>query len=88
MSTTTLLHHFEIGDYLDYIVDDNTIKQGLFSPGYHIPVYPSEKLYSNKPDYVLILGWQHQDSIINRNKNFLKNGGKFIIPLPELKVIG
>ena len=88
VSTTTLLHHFGIGDYLDYIVDDNTIKQGLFSPGYHIPVHPSEKLYSNKPDYVLILGWQHQDSIINRNKNFLKNGGKFIIPLPELKVIG
>ena len=87
VSTTTLLHHFEIGEYLDYIVDDNTIKHGLFSPGYHLPVYPSKKLYSDNPDYVLILGWQHKNSIVNRNKNFLKNGGKFIVPLPELKVL-
>ena len=87
VSTTTLLHHFEIGQYLDYIVDDNTIKHGLFSPGYHLQVYPSEKLYADKPDYVLILGWQHQDSIINRNKKFLEDGGKFIVPLPKLKNI-
>ena len=86
-STTTLLHHFEIGDYLDYLVDDNSIKHGLYSPGYHLPVFPSAKLYEDKPNYALVLGWQHQDSIINRNKKFLEDGGKFIIPLPELKVI-
>ena len=45
VSTTTLLHHFEIGNYLDYIVDDNPIKHGLYSPGYHLPVYSPEKLY-------------------------------------------
>ena len=87
VSTTTLLHHYEIGQYLDYIVDDNTIKHGLFSPGYHLPVYPSKKLYTDKPDYVLILGWQHQDSIINKNRKFIENGGSFIVPLPELKVV-
>jgi SAM-dependent methyltransferase len=87
VSTTTLLHHFEIGNYLDYIVDDNPIKHGLYSPGYHLPVYPSAKLYEENPDYVLVLGWQHQDSIINRNKKFLEDGGKFIVPLPTLKNI-
>ena len=87
VNTTTLLHHFEIGNYLDYIVDDNPIKHGLYSPGYHLPVFPPAKLYEENPDYVLVLGWQHQDTIINRNKKFLENGGKFIVPLPELKNI-
>jgi len=86
-STTTLLHHFEMGDYLDYLVDDNPIKHGLYSPGYHLPVYPSKKLYDDKPKYVLVLGWQHQDSIINRNMSFLNEGGKFIVPLPKLKIV-
>lgn len=87
-STTTLLHHFELGEYLDFLVDDNLAKHGLYSPGYNLPVYPSEKLNENKPEYVLVLGWQHQDTIINRNKRFLEEGGKFIVPLPELKVLG
>ena len=86
-STTTLMHHFEIGNYLEYIVDDNTIKHGLYSPGYHLLVYSSEKLYKDKPKYTLVLAWQHQDSIIKWNKKYLNNGGKFIIPLPELKII-
>jgi len=87
-STTTLLYHFELGEYLDFLVDDNPAKHGLYSPGYHLPVYSSEKLNENKPEYVLLLGWQHQDTIINRNKRFLDEGGKFIVPLPELKVLG
>ena len=86
-SSTTLLHHFGIGGYLDYLLDDNPNKHFLYSPGYHLPVYPSEKLYEENPDYVLVLGWQHQDSIINRNKKFLEDGGKFIVPLPSLKII-
>ena len=87
-STTTLLHHFEIGNQIEYIVDDNTIKHDCYSPGFHLPVYSSERLYKDKPEYVLLLAWQHQDSIIKRNKKYLNNGGKFIVPLPELKVIG
>lgn len=86
-STTTLLHHFELGEYLEYIVDDNPIKHGLFSPGYHLPVYPSQKLYEERPEYTLVLAWQHQDSIIKRNMKYLDEGGKFIVPLPELKVV-
>ena len=86
-STTTLLYHFDIGHYIDYIVDDNSIKHGLFSPGYHLPVYPASKLNSAKPEYALILGWQHRESIINRNREFLSNGGRFIVPLPKLVVV-
>jgi SAM-dependent methyltransferase len=86
-STTTLTHHFEIGEHLGYIVDDNPIKHGLYSPGYHLPVYPSGKLYEDQPEYVLVLAWQHQDSILNRNRKFRDQGGKFILPLPELRVV-
>ena len=81
-STTTLIHHFEIGKYLDFIVDDNPIKHGLYSP-----VYPSDKLYKDKPEYAFILGWQHRDSIINKNRKYIQEGGKFIIPLPKLKIV-
>jgi len=87
-STTTLLHHFEIGNQIEYIVDDNTIKHDRYSPGFHLPVYSSERLYKDKPEYVLLLAWQHQESIIKRNTKYLNNGGRFIVPLPELKVIG
>ena len=73
---------------LEFLVDDNPAKHGLYSPGYGLPVYSSARLSESKPEYVLILGWQHQDSIIKRNNKFLEEGGKFIIPLPELKVLG
>jgi hypothetical protein len=86
-STTTLIYHFELHNFFEYIVDDNKIKQGLYSPGNHIPVHSTSKMYSDKPDYVLILAWQHQDSILKRHKKFVKNGGKFIVPLPVIRVI-
>jgi len=58
----------------------------LFLPKSKIEL-SSEKLYKDKPKYTLVLAWQHQDSIIKRNKKYLNNGGKLIIPLPELKIV-
>jgi hypothetical protein len=86
-STTTLVYHFELAELLDYQVDDNPIKQGEFSPGHHIPVYPSDKLYTDKPDCVLILAWNYSDPIMQKNQSFLDQGGTFIIPLPELQIV-
>ena len=87
ISTTTLAHQFEIGGHLEYIVDDNPIKQGLYSPGYHLPVYASGKLYEDMPEYVVILAWQYQDAIIERNREYLDRGGAFIVPLPDTKIV-
>ena len=42
---------------IDYIVDDNPLKQGLYSPGLHIPVVESTRFYEDRPDYILILAW-------------------------------
>jgi len=61
------------------------LKQGLYSPGLHIPVLPSSALYEKNPDYVLILAWNFADFIMNNNLAYSKAGGKFIIPLPTIQ---
>jgi SAM-dependent methyltransferase len=83
---TTLMFHFGMGpDIIDFIVDDSPLKQGLFTPGSHIPVLPSDALKEKKPDYLLILAWNFADPIIKKNKDFHDDGGRFIIPLPDLR---
>lgn len=86
-TTTTLVYHLGIGKMIDYIVDDNTAKQNTFSPGYHIPVFASDAIYERKPDYVLILAWRYAESIMKKHQKYLEQGGHFIVPLPEIKVI-
>lgn len=86
-TSTTLIYHFGLGKMMDYIVDDNPAKQNTFSPGYHIPVLPSEVLYERRPDYVLLLAWRYSEQIMKKHQPYLKQGGHFIIPLPELKII-
>lgn len=82
--TTTLLYHFGIGrELLDFIVDDSPYKQGLFSPGKHIPVLAPDALYTQKPDYVLILAWNFAQSIMDIHKKYSDEGGKFIVPVPK-----
>ena len=84
---TLLTYHFELGKYLEYIVDDDPDKQNLYSPGYHLPVVPTSTLYEKKPNYVLILAWVHSKQIIENNQQFLENGGKLVTFFPEVKVI-
>jgi len=86
ITCTTLTYHFGIGKYLDYLVDDNPAKQDRFSPGIHLPVLPSSTLNERKPDYVIILAWRFADTIIKKNKTYLRNGGEFLIPVPEFKI--
>ncbi|MEY2508787.1 MAG: hypothetical protein QOH01_3116 [Verrucomicrobiota bacterium] len=84
---TTLMYHFGLGpDVLEYVVDDSPLKQGLFTPGLHVPIVPSSRLYESKPDYVLILAWNFAESIMRSHEAYSKAGGKFIIPLPALQV--
>lgn len=83
---TTLIYHFEIGEFLDFLADDNPAKQGRFSPGLHLPVLPSISLCQRKPDYVVILAWRFASEIIRKNQAYLDGGGRFIVPVPELKV--
>jgi SAM-dependent methyltransferase len=86
-TTTTLLYHFELTSRIAFIVDDNALKQGLFSPGAHIPVLPSDALATRKPDVVVILAWIYAEPIVARNAEYIRNGGTFLIPLPVAKTI-
>lgn len=85
---TTLIYHFEIGEFLDYLVDDNYAKQGRYSPGLHIPVLASASLYEKKPDYVVALAWRFAEPFIAKNQVYINSGGHLLIPVPEFRVVG
>ena len=86
--STTLLAQFNIDpEDIDYIVDDNPLKQGLYSPLKHIPVLHPDEIYKKKPDYLLILAWNFSESIMLNHKEYVTQGGKFILPMPIPKVV-
>jgi SAM-dependent methyltransferase len=86
-TTTTLLYHFELEKRISFIVDDNPLKQGRFSPGAHIPVLPSSELGAKRPDIVVILAWIYAEPILKCNQAYLETGGQFLVPLPEPQMI-
>lgn len=84
---TTLMYHFGLGrDLVDFIIDDSPLKQNLYSPGLHVPVLPASALVERKPDYLLVLAWNFADAIIGKNAAYAQAGGKFIVPLPDIKI--
>lgn len=86
-TVTTLMYHFELTDKLAYLIDDNTKKHGMYSPGCHLEVKPSSVLYGDdRPDVVVILAWQYAQPIMTKNAAFLESGGCFVVPLPDLKI--
>jgi len=86
-TTTTLVYHFDLGSVLSFIADDYQAKQNLFSPGYHIPILASTELHNRRPDYVIIIAWRYWEPIVARHREFLDQGGHFIIPLPSLQIV-
>ena len=85
---STLLNYFGIGrERLDFAVDRSTYKQGLFMPGSRLPVYPPERLGTDRPAYVFLLAWNFADEILSQQEAYRAGGGRFIIPIPELKIV-
>ena len=84
-----LLNYCNIGTkFLDYIIDTTPLKQGLYTPGMHIPVKSDkEKIEKPSQQIALLLAWNYEQAIINKEELFLKNGGKFLIPIPIPKII-
>jgi SAM-dependent methyltransferase len=83
----TLLNYCGIRtDFLDYTVDRNPYKHGMFLPGTHIPIYPPTKIQETKPDYVLILPWNFKDEIMTQMSGISEWGGRFVVPVPELTI--
>jgi SAM-dependent methyltransferase len=87
VGSVTLLYEFGLHELLDFLVDDSTRKQNTFSPGHHLPVLAPDAIYDRKVDALVILAWAYAEPIMKKHPAFLPGGGKFIIPLPEVKVI-
>ncbi len=86
VGSMTLIHQFGLADRLAFIVDDKPLGTNLSGPGYEIPIVSAEALYRQAPDLVLLLAWRYGETIIAKHGAFQARGGKFITPLPELRV--
>jgi hypothetical protein len=86
--STTLLTHFGLGDdILDFIIDDNPLKQGKFTPGFHIPIMGPDELYKRKPDYLVVLAWNFAEPIMEKHQKYKNIGGQFILPMPIAHIV-
>jgi len=84
----TLLNHCGVrNDFLDYTVDLSPHKQGRYLPGTRIPIYHPNCIAQTRPNYLLILPWNLQDEIIEEMSGIRQWGGKFVLPIPDLRVV-
>lgn len=85
----TLLQYFGLDNSLiDGIAERSPYKFGLKTVGTNIPIYSEDEMRAAKPDYLLVLPWHFINEFIQREADFLKGGGKFIVPCPKFEIIG
>jgi methylation protein EvaC len=86
--STTVTNYCAITpELVEFISDTTPIKQGKYSPGTHIPVKPYQEFCDNYPDYALLFGWNHAEEIMANEQKFMTSGGKWIVYVPEVKII-
>tara|TARA_Y100001970_G_C14232151_1_gene859323 strand:+ start:1846 stop:3063 length:1218 start_codon:yes stop_codon:yes gene_type:complete len=73
-------------EHIDYICDSTPAKQGLFSPGAHIPVVSPIEFSNKYPDYSILFAWNHKKEIFQKEKNYLDQGGKWIEYVPKINI--
>jgi hypothetical protein len=86
-TVTTLLYKFGLGDFLEFLADDNVSRHGLLSPGLHLRIHPPSALIEKGIDATVILAWQYAKPILDKNQAYLDHGGAFVLPLPSVKII-
>ena len=85
---TTLMYHFGLtAADICYIIDDNPLKQGMFTPGLHIPIVADTELAENPVDILVILAWNFAEPIMKKMQPFAEKGGKFIVPFPVVELV-
>ena len=85
---TIMLNYCGIGtETLAFVADRNVHKQGRFMPGVHVPVVDPARILEEQPDYLLILPWNFKDEIVEQQAAYAENGGRFIVPVPEPRVL-
>ncbi|HLF77530.1 MAG TPA: class I SAM-dependent methyltransferase [Dehalococcoidia bacterium] len=84
---STLINYADLGvDVIDYVVDRNKYKQGLYMPGHQIPIRDPEVLQTDMPDYLLLLAWNFEEEIARQQESYLAAGGRFIVPVPSPRI--
>ena len=83
MATTLLSFAGIDSSTIDYAVDANPHKHGLYTPGSHLLVRPTEALLEDRPDVVLLLAWNYADAILEAQAEYRRGGGRFLIPIPS-----
>jgi len=85
----TLLNYCGVRtDFIDYTVDRNPKKQGNHLPGSRIPIRHPEEIRRTRPDYLLILPWNLKEEIMTQNAFIREWGGRFVLPIPQVQVLG
>jgi len=85
----TLLNYCGVGpDLLDYTVDRSPHKQGCYLPGTRIPIHDPQRILESRPDYVLILPWNLKEEIVSQMASVSSWGGRFVVAVPEVEVLG
>jgi SAM-dependent methyltransferase len=86
--STTLMMHFGLGkELIDFIVDDNPLKQGHYTPATHVPIGGPDWIYERRPEYLLVLAWNFAESIMKKHGRYQAEGGRFVLPMPEPRII-
>ena len=86
--STTVFNYCDIGEkFIDYVIDTTPNKQGKFTPGKHLPIISPEKGLDNNVDYAFLGAWNFEKEIKQKEKSFLRRGGKFIVHVPKVRII-
>ena len=84
----TLLQYFDLDNHLiSKAVERNSEKWGKIIASTDIPIISEEQARKEKPDYMLVLPWFFKDEFLEREKEYLKSGGHFIFPLPNIEIV-
>ena len=86
--STTVFNYCKIDtNYFHYVTDTTNNKQGKFTPGTHIPIVSPDIGFNDSVDYAFLGAWNFKKEILNKEKKFIKRGGKFITHVPEVKIL-
>ncbi|HZR26877.1 MAG TPA: class I SAM-dependent methyltransferase [Vicinamibacterales bacterium] len=87
--STILLNFCRLGaDLIDYVVDMSPLRYGKYVPGVNIPIVPPDVFHRDPPDFAIMTAWNYEPEIVEKEQAFLSHGGRFIVPLPEVRVVG